>query len=229
MRAEIRRKLAMAMRVLDFIMGHPGTDASYGPIVTRLQQLIARADALAEQERNGRVSESGALKRRRQLRASVQSQLQHLVYVARSAGRSDPAFDGKFTSPRAKSPNKTFIVSARAMVAAAVLLKDQLVAAGLGETLLDSLSAELNDLDSATAAAHGGKAAHVGARAELDAIGDGIVEAVTILDGLNRERFKDDQEMLAAWASARNVAGPFPPRPRTPVVPTPAPEPPTGA
>jgi len=39
-----------------------------------------------------------------------------------------------------------------------------------------------------------------------------IAEQVKVLDGLVRYRFGDDAELMGAWASARNVLGPFKPK-----------------
>ena len=36
-----------------------------------------------------------------------------------------------------------------------------------------------------------------------------IAEQVKVLDGLVRYRFGGDAELMGAWASARNVLGPF--------------------
>jgi hypothetical protein len=57
-------------------------------------------------------------------------------------------------------------------------------------------------------AKHNGRAAHVGARAELDAVGSEIMLIVRQLDALNRFRFRQDAESLAAWKSARDIAWP---------------------
>jgi hypothetical protein len=52
---------------------------------------------------------------------------------------------------------------------------------------------------------------HVGARAELKAMSDDILQLVVMLDGLNRYRFAGNAELLAAWESAKNVVtGPRP-------------------
>ncbi len=50
--------------------------------------------------------------------------------------------------------------------------------------------------------------AHVGARAELDAIADEVVQVVRLMDGLNRFRFANEPESLATWGSASNTFGP---------------------
>jgi hypothetical protein len=50
-----------------------------------------------------------------------------------------------------------------------------------------------------------GRRGHVGARAELDAVSDEVMQLVEMLDGLNRYRFAREAELLAAWESARHV------------------------
>jgi len=49
----------------------------------------------------------------------------------------------------------------------------------------------------------------IGASTELKAVAAEIAERVRVLDGLVRYRFGDNAELMGAWASARNVLGPF--------------------
>lgn len=63
---------------------------------------------------------------------------------------------------------------------------------------------------------HNGRAAHVGARAELEAVTSQIMLDVRQLDALNRFFFRNDAESLAAWKSARDVAWPLPPKEESP-------------
>ena len=53
-----------------------------------------------------------------------------------------------------------------------------------------------------------GRREHVGASAELDTVGDELVQIVRVMDGLNRVRFANDSASLAAWESASNTVGP---------------------
>ena len=53
------------------------------------------------------------------------------------------------------------------------------------------------------------KREHVGASADLDSVVSEISQQVRLLDGLVRYRFGGNAELMGAWASARNVAGPF--------------------
>jgi hypothetical protein len=69
----------------------------------------------------------------------------------------------------------------------------------------------LEQFDRAVERGTAGRRAHVGARAELEAIADEMGQVVRLMDGSNRFRFASDPESLAAWESASNTFGP--PRP----------------
>src|ERR1041384_726804 len=71
MRAVVRRILAMAVRVLDFIRAHPSTEASYVAVVSRLEERLKRADTLAVQERDGLLEERNATARPVELRGTM--------------------------------------------------------------------------------------------------------------------------------------------------------------
>ena len=66
----------------------------------------------------------------------------------------------------------------------------------------------------------------MGASAELKAVADEVVQIVNVMDGLNRYRFMNDAELLAAWESASNVLAT--PRSGTSTRPAPDPAPPAG-
>jgi hypothetical protein len=71
-------------------------------------------------------------------------------------------------------------------------------------TMLDHYEKALNQQ-------HAGRAAHVGARAQLEAITADVMLIIRQVDALNRFRFRANAESLAAWKSARDVAWPLPP------------------
>jgi hypothetical protein len=52
-----------------------------------------------------------------------------------------------------------------------------------------------------------GRAAHVGATRELQAVASEIVQTVRVMDGRNRQRFQEDGELLGSWISASTVLG----------------------
>jgi hypothetical protein len=79
----------------------------------------------------------------------------------------------------------------------------------MSATLLDDLTAALGEFEQTLEAARAGRRDHVGASADLQAVTVEIAEQVRLLDGLVRYRFTANAELMAAWASARNVLGPF--------------------
>jgi len=209
-KSAVRRILAMVVRVLDFIRINPSTETGYNSLVSRLEERLKRADALAAQEREGQLAEREAIARRKELRRNVQlQQLRTLVLVAQMAAKDRPELAGQFVLPPFSVPHKTFLTAAREMLARALAEKELFVSLGLGESFLDELGKAVAEFDGATQTAHEGRSKHVGARADLSAVTDECMDLVVLLDGLNRVRFRDDPEKLAAWESARNVVGPF--------------------
>jgi hypothetical protein len=212
MQADIRRKLATAAEVLAFAQAHPDPDPSHVAVVTRLQASVARADALAIQQRDGTADERAATAQRIEGRARMQDQLRHLARVGREALVANPELQGAFTLPSRDGSQKAFLTAARSMLTTAAAQKDLLVGLGLGGSFVDDLGKALAAYDGAASDGLASKLDHIGARADLESKADECMRLVGVLDGLNRVRFRDNQELLAEWESARNVVGPFRPR-----------------
>jgi hypothetical protein len=209
MQADIRRKLSMAARALEFSTAHPDTDPSYTAVVSRLDESITRARALEVAESTGHTRESAAHARRRLLRRAITDQLLHLVRVGAAAAHTRLDLVGEFPPVDVHRPNRAFLAAARVMLTKATTEKDLLLATGLGATFLDTLGKLLDQFDVDTEASHTGRSEHVVASANLVAEVAECVMEVGILDGLNRARFAGDADLFAGWLSARNVAGPF--------------------
>lgn len=98
----------------------------------------------------------------------------------------------------------------RAQVLAAQ--QDVLVSLGMSPQVVDDLGKSLGEFERTLEATREGRREHVGASADLEAIGAEVAEQVKLLDGVVQYRFGDDAELMGAWASARNVLGPFKPK-----------------
>ena len=228
MQAHIRRKLAMAARALDFAQAHPFTDPSYTTLVARLQDRIARADALVVQQIEGHTAEHAAIVQRDALRDTIRRvQLRHLVALAEMASRDHPELVGKFVNPNPRAPHKVVVTAARALITAATPYQDLFVSLGLSPTFLTDLTQTIAQFDQATEGAHTGRRAHVGARADLVIAAEDCVRLVGLLDGVYKIRFRTDAESLAAWESSKNVVGPYKSKPAA-SAPVPAPVDPAG-
>jgi hypothetical protein len=91
------------------------------------------------------------------------------------------------------------------MAAEARLRKELLVSHGLVESVAENLAQSLAEFDAAVQRGTDGRQAHVGASAELIAVADEVFRLVGAMDGHNRDRFRNEAELLAAWESASSV------------------------
>ena len=135
----------------------------------------------------------------------TQSHLNHLSRVAVGAGAASPELPGKFRQPRENGSFQAFRTAARSMAEEAEANKEVMVSHGLSELVLTDLVGMLDQFDGEMEAGARGRRDHVGAGAELAVVVQEIMHAVRVLDGLNRVRFANDAEKLAAWESASNV------------------------
>jgi hypothetical protein len=202
----VRRRLEMAIRVRDFSRAHPAADASYAAVVARLEDRIARMEAVAKQQQSGYLAAHSAVTRRRALRRRLHHELlRHLVTVAEAADAEQPGLGERFKVPSASASHEAFRTLSRQMLEQGQAQKELLAKHGLAEGLLPDLAAAVDEFDGSVVASNEGRRSHVGARAELEAVSDEVMQIVELLDGLNRYRFSGEAEMRAAWESARNV------------------------
>jgi hypothetical protein len=224
MKAVTRRKIEMGTRALKFSREHPDGSPGSASALTRLQDRLARAEQLAEQQREGILDVRIATARKRDLRRAIKrSHLKHLASVAQVAAEEAPELARMFTLQPQSNPYLAFRTAVRGFAAEAESRKELLVKHGLAETVLSGLTQALNEFDVAVDQGAGGRSAHVGASAELDAVGNEIVQVVNVMSGTNRTRFAQDPELMAAWESVSNVFA----TPRADAKPT-TPTPPAG-
>lgn len=199
----------MGTRVLNFSRAHPDASPGYAAALSRLEDRLTRADLLATQQREGIFEVRAATARKRDLRRMMQrSQLVHVARVAKVAAKELPELAQKFVLAPDSAAYLAFRTAARSLAAEAQNQKEVLVKHGLADTVLESLVQSLDQFDQAVGQGTDGRRSHVGASAELNAVADEIVQIVKVMGGLNRFRFANDHEALAAWESASNTFGP---------------------
>ena len=217
MNAEVRRKLMMGERVREFSRANPSEDPSHAVLLGRLEDHLNRADALATQERAGRIAERAGKVRRDELRYAMHFQLlRHLVRVGEAAAKQTPELVGKFRLRSFNATHKDFLVAARAMLAEGQANKAAFVGLGLSAAMLDELGVAIAQFQEVLETGNAGRRDHIGARADLAAVAGEIVEAVELLNTFNSHRFQDDPERRAAWDSARLILGSSRSRPPAP-------------
>jgi len=210
MNASLRRRLERAVRVRDFIRAHRTDGAGEATALTRLEELIQRADVLSAQQRAGVVATRAATLQRAELRHLLQSKLlMYLAAVGAVAAKGNTELAPQFHLPPQGTNNQAFVTAVRGMLQQATAQKDLLVSRGMSPQLVDDLTAALAKFEQTLEATRAGRRDHVGASADLKSVHTEITEQVRLLDGLVRYRFSDNAELMGAWASVRDVLGPF--------------------
>jgi hypothetical protein len=206
----MRRVLDMAGRVRDFCGAHPdATNAGYTAAVALLDERLTRAEALAQQHVTGRLTVTGAAATTHELRREILDSISLLAGLARAASREDPELSAGITRLPMHGSHQELLTKSRVAAATAAAKRDILVRYGLPDGVLESLDSSLDQFEKVINDRNAGRAAHVGARADLSSVEAEIMVAVRRLDAISRYRFRNDAELLAAYKSARNVAWPL--------------------
>jgi hypothetical protein len=226
MNAQCRLKIEMGTRALEFSRAHPDADPGYAAAAAKLEQLMARAAEAAVAQRSGIVYVRAGSARKGELRRSMQSvHIAHLAQVGEEAATENHELGKLFRFKPTAGTLLAFRAAAGTMADEAQANRETLVKYGLSAAVLDEFLQRLEQFDAAVALGNAGRAAHVSATAELHAVAAGIVRAVNVMDGRNRQRFQQEEHLLAEWISASAVPAR---RRRVPDSAAPESEPPAG-
>jgi hypothetical protein len=206
MLAKTRRKLEMGARVLEYARLHKDTSPAFVLAVARLQERLARADQLDRQFMDGRSAVHVGTARKIELRRRIlRIHLRHLSSVAQAASVEEPELARKFVVPRGTTTYRWFLTAASGLAAEAESRKELLLKHGLAEEVLSGLQVALDEFETAVEQGAAGRLRHVGATAELDTLGEEVVQIVKVMTGLIHVRFASQPELVVEWESASNV------------------------
>lgn len=219
-----RRRYEMFVRVRDFGAAHT---ASF-PAVTLGKELFDVLDGIVtelEAQTTAQASGAGAARQgttvRAAARAKLREDLEAISRTARSMSRDIPGLENKFRLPPGNSNDQALISAARAFAADAVPLSAEFIRHELPANFLADLNSDINAFEVAVNEQNRGTETRVSATAAIDAAIDRGVDIVRRLDAVVRNKFRDDQAMLAAWESASRTER----APRRQVTPLPPPTP----
>jgi len=205
MRASVSLRLKMAHRAVDFCLSHPDHEPSRNQVSARLAALLARADALARQQRTGTVTLAAAVAQKAETLKSLRLSLSAVVGIARAARPTTPGIAISRVMPHKRTDEHSFVTVVRVTTAGATAALSQLAQFGLSDRLLDRLTRELDAYDTALARQRDATAAQVGATADLEVVASAIITVVKNLDAINRSRFHGNPDLKAEWKSSRKV------------------------
>jgi hypothetical protein len=200
------KRIEMGARALEFSRAHPDSESGMVTAATRLEQLLARATKTATAQREGLVRVRAASAQKEELRRTMLAvHIRHLAEAGRAAAREEPELGKTFRFRPEASTYFAFRTAARSMAKAAQEHRELLVKYGLSESVLEEFVQLLDQLDEAVVLGHEGRAAHVGATRDLKAGAFEIVRTVRVMNGRNRQRFAQDEQLLGSWISASTV------------------------
>lgn len=209
MRKQERRTLDAAERVLAFSREHPGEQPAVTSAVEVLTGLAAQATALLAQREGGERDWSSTVVGKARVRRGLRVQLEHLVGIADAASLRQPDQAVALRLPSLTAGRAQFAARVRDLVAAARGRQELLATYGLPDGLLGEIEQALARYEGVEGDKWVARQRAVGATAELRQVTRSIAIVLRHLDALNRIRFADDAEVLAAWRSARELYGPM--------------------
>lgn len=201
----IQIKLEVGGRVVGFCHAHPSDNAGLNTAVVKLEDRLARASTLSQQHERGQIVVKASVLTKSGLRAAVRDGLILVAGLADAAAAEQPDLAVRIRIPAERLNRLEFITKSRVAVQLATEVEPLLKQYGLPDTLLAEISAAIDRIELTEGAKEVGRNAQVGASADLDKVTAEVMRLLRQLDRLNRHRFKDDAELLAAWVRARNI------------------------
>jgi hypothetical protein len=125
----------MARRVRDFIRAHPSEGPGDTAALNRFEELLARAERLLAQQRNGLAAARTAASQRRALRQALQSKLiRYLLAVGNLAAKDRRELAEQFRLPEDTASHEAFLNGVKGLLEKAGAQKDLLVSMGMSHT-----------------------------------------------------------------------------------------------
>jgi hypothetical protein len=202
-------QLNMGIRALEFSQANPIESPGFATTRKQLEEQVALARQLAEEQQQGITEVRGATGTKERLKRAIRrNHLIHFEGVAIRAASEVPEVVTKFDLPRLPIRGLDFRAAARTMVEAAEQQKELLAKHGLMDEIVISTRGLLDQYDQAVERGAEGRRIHIGASAKLKTATGGIVELVNVLNGMYRFHFANDSGQLASWVAASNIIGP---------------------
>jgi hypothetical protein len=206
MDARVRRQVAAGTGARDFGRSHPVNSPEFILIMGELDELLAKVQAKAGQQRDGFIDRHTASVRKRGIERRVSGMhLPHIQRAGRSAAANNPELVDAFPRKPAATSLAGFRTIAGGMADAAEQNKEALGKRGMSLDVLEDLKRSIKEFDAAVELGNLGRAAHLEASAELRLLGNEIVQRVRLLDAVNQLHFQQDPAILAAWAGVSKV------------------------
>ena len=200
----------VTVRSLDILEDHPPASEAEGEARKLLAEKVTVMRDMTAARETGKAAGQKASGRRKLLAEEIVNFIARpLLAVAKVTHAGFPERIRRYRVPnRHVLDTEEFLAASTALYELALSEKDALLAHGLPPTLLGEFEASLAEYVALPAEASAGKNAATKAQDTLEKTAQEMLDLIQYLDGLMRYRFKDQPELLAAWATARRVPWP---------------------
>lgn len=204
-----RRSLDTARRVFELSLKHATDTQAYVETMAQFKEKLAYADELAEQQKVADQDAGVAKDVKDDLREKIETEyVAHMARIARTSLPRDPDLRRRFRPLAPGLSRGEFVAEMRAMVTVAAARKQVFIAAGMAPTFVEDLETLLTEYLGAISEKNFGEALRVGAVAELPVVVKELGALTRVLDAINKKRWANNPQLLAAWRSAKDVNWP---------------------
>lgn len=202
-----RRRFDAFVRIVQF-GAESAADFPAGSVgKTQFDEMAAVVDLLDELAANKTVSVGAArfaFVGKGSARENLRAEMSDIVETARTMVYQFPGIDAKFRMPRNRN-DQQMLAAARAFKIEAAPLNADFIAYGLPATFLDELQDGIDGFEASLAPTGAAIDAQVAATAEIGAaIRRGMI-ARRILDGVVKNKYRNNVGKLAAWLTASHI------------------------
>lgn len=153
-------------------------------------------------------------------RENLREGVSEISRTARSMNYQFPGIAAQFRMPRGNN-DQELLAAARAFHSDSADYNDEFIAYGLPATFRADLQTDIDAFEASLGATGSAIDSHVEATAEIGAIVKRGMVARRILDGVVKNKYRNDVGKLAAWLSASHIEKAPKPEPRPTSPPTP--------
>ena len=206
MNAKTKRKLNMLKRVERFLTDHVITPAIARATAAQAEVVatITALESAAEQQTGGNGQAGGGVAARRFFARQLRAKLKQVNLTAREMESEVPGISQKFLLPR----TGTYVAlkaAAQSTITEATPISADFVSFGLPATFLTDLTDLLTAFESATGEKFDGVNKRKVGTASQEVKAALGVAAAKRLNACVRNHFRDQPEIIEAWAAARRI------------------------
>ena len=202
-----KARFNMFIRVIQYLIDNAGDFSAGSVAMTQLavlQAVVAALNSLTGEQRASFGDARFAFVSKDTARENLREAVAGIVKTARSMVYQFPGIDKKFAMPRNLS-DLNMLAVARAFLSEAPQYKAEFIAFELNEDFLTELQAAIIAFEQSMNPTGAAMDAQTAATAEIGAeVRKGMI-AVRILNGVIRNKYKNNVGKLAAWTSASHV------------------------